>query len=104
MQTNNNMSITKNDILNTLKELKPTLVEKYYLAELALFGSYARNEQTEHSDIDLMVSTNGGTFRDYSSLYHQIKQFFPQHNVQVVSKKAIKPQYFERIEKDLLYV
>ena len=104
MQTNNNVAITKNDILNTLRELKPTLVEKYYLAELALFGSYARDEETESSDIDLMVATKGGTFRDYSNLYHQIKEFFPQHNVQVVSKKAIKPQYFERIQKDLLYV
>ena len=104
MQTNNNMAATKNDILNTLREIKPTLVEKYYVAELALFGSYARNEQTEYSDIDLMVTTNGGTFRDFSNLYHQLKQFFPQHNVQVVSKKAIKPQYFERLEKDLLYV
>lgn len=104
MQPNNYMAATKNDILNTLREIKPTLVEKYYVAELALFGSYARNEQTEYSDIDLMVATNGGTFRDFSNLYHQLKQFFPQHNIQVVSKKAIKPQYFERLEKDLLYV
>ena len=98
------MEVSKNDILNTLREIKPTLVEKYHLAEIALFGSYARNEQTENSDIDLMVVTNGGTFRDFSNLYHQIKQFFPQHNVQIVSKKAIKPPYFERLEKDLLYV
>ena len=98
------MTVTRNEILNTLRDIKPTLEEKYYLVELALFGSYARNEQTEYSDIDLMVSTNGGAFRDFSSLYHQLKQFFPQHKVQMVSKKAITPQYFERIEKDLLYV
>ena len=98
------MAATKDDILNKLKDVKPILEEKYYLAELALFGSYARNEQTEDSDIDLMISTNGGTFRDFSNLYQQIKQFFPQHNVQMVSKKAIKPQYFERLQKDLLYV
>ena len=98
------MAATKDDILNKLKDVKPILEEKYYLAELALFGSYARNEQTEDSDIDLMVTTNGGTFRDFSNLYQQIKQFFPQHNVQMVSKKAIKPQYFERLQKDLLYV
>jgi len=98
------MTVAKTDILNTLRDIKPTLVEKYYVAELALFGSYARNEQTENSDIDLMVATNGGTFRDFSNLYHQLQQFFSRHNVQIVSKKAIKPQYFERLEKDLLYV
>ena len=59
------MTVSRNDILNTLREIKPTLEEKYHLAEIALFGSYARNEQTENSDIDLMVSTNGATFRDF---------------------------------------
>ena len=98
------MTVSRNDILNTLREIKPILEEKYHLAEIALFGSYARNEQTENSDIDLMVSTNGATFRDFSNLYHQIKEYFPQIKVQVVSKNAIKPQYFQRIEKDLLYV
>ncbi len=98
------MTINRNDIINTLREIKPTLEEKYHLAEIALFGSYARNEQTENSDIDLMVSVNSSSFRDFSNLYHQIKAYFPQIKVQVVSKKAIKPQYFERIEKDLLYV
>ena len=96
------MAVTKNDILNTLRDMKPIAVEKYYLAALALFGSYARNVETEDSDIDFMVSPNGGTFRNFSNLYHQLKQFFPQHNVQFVRKKAIKPQNFERLKKDLL--
>lgn len=98
------MAITKNDILNILREMKPALKEKYFVTDLALFGSYSRNEQTENSDIDLMVDTNGGSFRDFSNLYHQLQQFFPMHKVQVVSKNAIKPTYFERLEKDLLYV
>ena len=98
------MFINKTEILNKLRAVKPSLQEKYYLTELALFGSYARNEQTDQSDIDIMVLTDGGTFRDFSNLYDQLKQYFPQHKVQMVSKKAIKPQYFERLKEDLLYV
>jgi predicted nucleotidyltransferase len=71
---------------------------------MALFGSYARNEQTDNSDIDIMVLKEGGTFRDFSNLYEQLKQYFPEQKVQLVSKKAIKPQYFERLKEDLLYV
>ena len=63
------MFINKTEILNKLRAVKPSLQEKYYLTELALFGSYARNEQTDQSDIDIMVLTDGGTFRDFSNLY-----------------------------------
>ncbi len=98
------MGFDKNEILNKLKAVKPTLQEKYYIAEMALFGSYSRNEQTDNSDIDIMVLTNGGTFRDFSNLYEQLKQYFPEQKVQLVSKKAIKPQYFERLKEELLYV
>jgi len=94
----------KTEILNKLRDIKPILQEKHFLTELALFGSYARNEQTDKSDIDIMVLTNGGTFRDYCNLYDQLQLSFPQHKVQMVSKKAIKPQYFERLKNDLLYV
>ena len=92
------------DILKMLGEIKPMLQKNYFLSELALFGSYARDEQTEKSDIDIMVLTTGGTFRDYRNLYHKLEEFFPAHTIQMVSKKAIKPQYFERLQKDLLYV
>ncbi|MDF1877299.1 nucleotidyltransferase domain-containing protein [Sulfurimonas sp. SAG-AH-194-L11] len=46
------MSNDKKSILTTLKELKPTY-EKEGLILLGLFGSYARDTQTKHSDIDL---------------------------------------------------
>jgi len=98
------MLANKTDILNTLRDIKPMLQENYFLTELALFGSYARDEQTDKSDIDIMVLTNGGSFRDYRNLYYKLEEFFPKHTIQMVSKKAIKPQYFERLKNDLLYV
>lgn len=38
-----------------LKEQKPFLREKFHVREIGLFGSYARNEATEDSDIDFLV-------------------------------------------------
>ena len=97
------MQINKEIILQKLKEVKPLLAEKYNLTELALFGSYSRNEQTEESDIDFMVSMATPDFRNLSNIAHVVEDLFPREKVQIVSKGGIKPQYFERLKKDLLY-
>ena len=97
------MQINKEIILQKLKEVKPLLAEKYNLTELALFGSYSRNEQTAESDIDIMVSMTTSDFRNLSHIAHVVEDLFPGEKIQIVSKGGIKPQYFERLKKDLLY-
>jgi predicted nucleotidyltransferase len=68
-----------------------------------LFGSYARNEQTEKSDIDIMVDVSDKSFRNYLKIIDLLELQFPDVEVQVVSKGAIKPDYFEYVKPDLLY-
>ena len=46
----------KQAIIKQLKKVKPLFSEKYGITELALFGSYSRNEETDKSDIDILVS------------------------------------------------
>lgn len=97
------MFLNKEIILQKLRVIKPSLEEKYNLTELALFGSYARDEQTAQSDIDIMVKMSTPDFRNYNSIYHSLEEAFPGIAVQVVSKGAIRPQYFKYVEPDLLY-
>lgn len=97
------MQLNKETILQKLRTVKPDLEEKYNLTELALFGSYARDEQTEKSDIDIMVKMSTPDFRNYSHIYHALEEVFPGTVVQVVSRGAIRPQYFKYVEPDLLY-
>lgn len=49
------METTKEEILNTLKEVKPKY-EKEGISLLGLFGSYAKGTQNEFSDIDIAYS------------------------------------------------
>ena len=98
------MQLNKETILQKLRAIKPDLQEKYNLTELALFGSYARDEQTAKSDIDIMVKMSTPDFRNYSNIYHVLEEVFPGIVVQVVSRGAIRPQYFKYVEPDLLYV
>lgn len=97
------MQLNKEIILQKLRVIKPVLQQKYNLTELALFGSYARDEQTAASDIDIMVKMSTPDFRNYSNIYHSLEEVFPGIVVQVVSRGAIRPQYFEYVEPDLLY-
>ena len=48
--------MTKNEILQKLKELKPKYEAEGFLI-LGLFGSYARDEATESSDVDILIET-----------------------------------------------
>ena len=93
----------KNSIIEKLKAIKPILSEKYGVTELALFGSYSRNEQNPESDIDIMVDFTMRLGMKYFDLAYFIQDAFNDAKVQVVSKGGIKPVYFESIKQDLLY-
>ncbi|HKZ64768.1 MAG TPA: nucleotidyltransferase family protein [Chitinophagaceae bacterium] len=47
------------NILQILRQHKPDLQKKYPVSKLGVFGSYARGEATENSDIDIAVEING---------------------------------------------
>ncbi len=50
--------MTKQNILTYLFNQKDEFYEKFGITKLGLFGSYARGDATEESDIDLYVVTN----------------------------------------------
>ena len=95
--------LDRDTIVTKLREIKPVLAEKYTVTELALFGSYSRGEQNAKSDIDIMVAHIHPLGFKYFDLVYELKELF-DIEVQVVSKKAVKPAYFEVINKDLIYV
>lgn len=45
--------------LDQLRQIVAPIVQKYRIPALYLFGSYARGEATETSDIDFLVDTTG---------------------------------------------
>ncbi len=90
-------------IIQQLKKVKPVLSEKYGLTDLALFGSYSRNEETDLSDIDIMVDYKSPMGLKYFDMVYELEDMFKEKKVQVVSRVGIKPKYFERIKHDLIY-
>lgn len=93
----------RQQILSTLRKIKPELERKYSVKNLALFGSYSRNEAVPESDIDVMVEFYKPIGICFIDLADELEEIL-QHKVDLVSKKAIKPKYFLHIESQLLYV
>ena len=97
------MITNKTEILNKLTALKPLLQRECNVTELALFGSYARNEQTPKSDIDIMIDMADKSYKRFLRTIDLLEATFPGIKVQVVSKDGIKPAYFEYVKQDLIY-
>lgn len=93
----------KSIILSELKRVKPELMKAYGLTELALFGSYSRDEQTSESDIDLLVDFRDVNADNFFDCIFKLEDTFPKKKVQVVTRNGIKPKYLEAIKHDLIY-
>lgn len=91
------------DITDILKKSKPILFSKYPLKTMALFGSYARNEATKNSDIDILVEFNQPVGFEFIDLAIELEEILHQ-KVDLVSKKGLKSELLPYIEKDLIYV
>jgi uncharacterized protein len=91
------------EIENRIKELKPILSRKYFVDKIGYFGSYSRNEQSEDSDIDILVSFKkplGWEFFDLQDLLEKELKL----KVDLVSEKALKKQLRQIILKNVKYV
>lgn len=97
-----NMKTLKN-IIKQLSEAKEHLVSQYPIKTVAIFGSFARNEANQNSDLDIIVEINGPIGSRFIDLADELESIL-QQKVDLVSKNGIKTKYFEAIKKDLIYV
>ena len=94
---------TQEEVLRILQREKPELVRDYGVTRLALFGSYARNDQGEDSDVDVLVEVDPSIGLGFVELAERIEGALGIH-AEVVSRRAIKPRYWEVIKEDLIDV
>jgi hypothetical protein len=94
---------TLQTIIEKLRAYKPELQRKYPISRLGVFGSYARGEAGENSDIDVAVELDGPMGLNFVAMADEIEGLFGI-KVDVVPKRAIKPPYLDAVEKDILYV
>lgn len=93
---------TRTEVLEVLRSLKAELRERYHVESIALFGSYAREEQGEGSDIDVLVEFGSGAdLFDFTGLSQYLEEKLGT-GVDVVPEAALRPEIRSQVTRDLL--
>jgi len=96
--------MTKTELLIKLTNIKNELQEQFGISQIALFGSYAKDNATNKSDVDIAIIKTSK--KDYFLLL-DAKKFIEnvlQKKVDLGYFDSIRPFVKKRIQKDLIYV
>jgi len=98
------MKKSLDEIKEIIKKHKDELKEKYSVKEIGIFGSFARGEAKEDSDIDILVEFEKpiGLFK-FLELEEYLSNLIGRE-VDLVSKKALKPHIGKHILEEVVTV
>lgn len=97
--------------INEIKERVKPVAEKYEIPVLYVFGSYARNEATESSDMDFLVGTTGlpekYRWSVYSDFFEDLSEAVA-HEIDLVEIEAFEEpidteyqrEFFDKLMKE----
>jgi hypothetical protein len=92
------------DINEILKEHKEELYKKYKVTEIGVFGSVVRGEQKKRSDIDILVEFEKvPDLLKFINLERYLSRLLKK-KVDLVRKKAIRPELKNVILSEVVYI
>ena len=94
----------RDEVLETLRAQKQNLVERFGVVSLALFGSFARDQATETSDLDILVRFDGlATSKTYFGVQFYLEDMLGRR-VDLVTEKALRPELRPYVEREAIDV
>lgn len=94
----------RESLLAILQEFKRDYAEKYGILEIGVFGSMARDEAGEDSDVDIFIKTKTPNPFLLVHLKEDIEELTGKHVDIVRLREKMNPFLRERIEKEGRYV
>ncbi|MBW1974995.1 MAG: nucleotidyltransferase domain-containing protein [Deltaproteobacteria bacterium] len=94
--------MNKDDIIKELKEIKNQY--KNEIAKIGIFGSLARGEETEDSDIDVVIEQKYPDLFLLGRIKIELEEKFKRSVDIIRLREKINPFLKERIERDSIYV
>jgi len=98
--------IKKEDILAFIQQNRHYLKEHFYIKRIGLFGSFVHDEQTEESDIDIIIELEDNT-PGIHELKEELRAFFGEHfqrDVDIAREKYLKSYVNAQINNEAVYV
>ena len=92
----------RDEILQRLQERQKEMATRFSVRRIGLFGSYLRGNESEKSDIDLIVELSEPTFDHYMDLKFYLEALF-ERPVDLVLSDTIKPRLKPLIQKEATY-
>lgn len=93
----------KDQVLQKLRELSPIYAQQGFLIK-GIFGSVARDEDTENSDVDILYQyTKKISFNDFLQLEATLEEYIGQ-KVDLVNIDYANPMIMRKAKKDIIYV
>ena len=96
--------MNRQETLDALRAHKPVLAERFGVADLALFGSFARDCATADSDVDILVRFDGpATWKQYFGAQFYIEDLLDRP-VDLVTDEALRTELRPYVERDAIHV
>ena len=96
--------MNRNQVISLLSNHREEILRRFSVQRLSVFGSAARDEMRERSDVDMLVEFQGpATFDGYMDLKFYLEDLFGT-KVDLVTIDDVKPRMRPIFEKDLINV
>ena len=96
--------MSRSDVLKKLKEFKEQHADEYGILMMGIFGSVARDQATEKSDVDIFLKTKTPDPFNIVHIKYALEEILLQHVDIVRLRDRMNPALKNRIEKDAVYV
>ena len=90
------------EVLNKIRTVRADLVEKYTVLRIGVFGSFAKNNASKESDVDILVKLDEPTFDHYMDLKFYLEEIL-ERPVDLVLSDTIKPRLKATILQEVVY-
>lgn len=96
--------MNRSKVLELMARHKPELARRFGVTQLALFGSGARDEAREGSDVDVLVSFDGpATSQRYFGVQFYLEDLLGRP-VDLVTEKALRAELRPHVEREAIRV
>ena len=97
--------MTKTEIIQTLLSNKQKLHDEFGLKRIGLFGSYAKDLQTNESDIDLIISFQSGMkkYQRFLSLHEFLESKFNK-KIELITTESVSDFFLKNIQNETINV
>ena len=96
------MVTSRQQVERLLHQNLPQLRAQFHVSRIGIFGSYVRGEQTEDSDVDLLVEFSAPVGWEFIDLKSRLEEILGLR-VDLVTVPALRPEFRDDVLNEVVY-